>query len=160
MQFAQITQIDNGTPMCRSQIDKGTILQRVDLKIHFFVLRFANCTQMCRKRLLQIVQFAQIEQIDKGTILQRVDLKITQIDNGTPMCTFLRFADCTQIENGFFADCTQIEMAFAIVQFAQITQIDNGTPMCRSERHFFVLQIALKLKTSFVNCAICTNYTN
>ena len=111
VQFAQITQIDN-----------GTILQRVHLKRHFFNLQialklktaFANCvicalrssneqiwkdiSSFCRlhsnwKLLLQIVQFAQI----------------TQIDNGTPMCRsekiFLRFADCTQIENRFCELC-------------------------------------------------------
>ena len=108
----------------------------------------------------------------------------------TPMCrserTFLHFANCTQIENRFCELCNLHKLIrvlqcvdlkdissfcklhsnwkplLRIVLFAQITQIDNGTILQRVDlkRYFFVLQIALKLKTAFANCAICTNYTN
>ena len=151
MQLAQITQIDN-----------GTILRSGNLK---------DISSFCRlqsnwKQLLQIVQFAQITQFDNGTPTYR------------PEKTFLHFADCNQIENSFcklcnlhklheryissFCRLSNWKQLLQIVQFAQITQIDKGTNLQRVDlkRHFFILQIALKLKTAFANCAICTNYTN
>ena len=57
MQFAQITQSDN-----------GTILERVNLKRHLFTLKIV----LKLKAVLKIVQFAQISQIHSGINLKGI----------------------------------------------------------------------------------------